>query len=57
MGLVWDHLRVTMPTPGTKGTGAERKRGFYLANELAHTHVKRRVFRESDRQTDPLHWS
>lgn len=36
-------------TCGTKSRGAERKRGFYLANESAHRHVKRRVFRESDR--------
>lgn len=48
MGLVWDHLKETKAESDTKGRVQREKRGFYLANELSHRDVKRRVFRESD---------
>lgn len=47
MGLVWDHLKETKAESATKGWVRGEKRGFYLANELSHRDVKRRVFRES----------
>lgn len=53
MGLVWDHLDGTKTVLWTKKRDAVRKRGFYLANELLHRNVKRRVFRQSGRPTGP----
>lgn len=57
MGLVWDHLEETKTVPAQRGKVQQKKKGFYIANELAHRHVKRWVFRKSGCPSSPSWWT